>query len=63
MSIGFKLPFILKNFKETDSLLSARLDFLMMTMLLLGFDNLKILYPAFVRLAMAVGSITNPTVF
>ena len=50
-------------FKDTDKLLSAHLDFLMMTMLLLGFYASKITLPLYVVWPMAIGSITNPTCF
>lgn len=63
LSLGLRLPFLLELFKDTDRLLSSHLDFLMMTMLLLGFYNLKIPFPFVVRWGMAIGSITNPTVF
>lgn len=63
LSLGLRLPFLLEIFKDTDRLLSAHLDFLMMTMLLLGFYHLKIPFPPAARWGMAIGSITNPTVF
>lgn len=63
LSLGARLPFLLALFEDTDRLLSAHLDFLMMTMLLLGFYHLKVPFPFFVRWGMAIGSITNPTVF
>lgn len=63
LSLGMRLPFLLQTFQDTDRLLSAHLDFLMMTMLLLGFYHLKIPFPFVVRWGMAIGSISNPTVF
>lgn len=62
-SVPLKLPVFLEIFKDTESLLSAHLDFLMMTMLLLGFYASKLPLPKFVMLAMAIGSIGNPTLF
>lgn len=50
-------------FKNPEALLSAHLDFLMMTMLLLGFYASKITLPALVQWPMAIGSITNPSAF
>ena len=61
--MGHKHLVFLEIFEDTDRLLSSHLDFLMMTMLLLGFYNLKIPFPFYVRWGMAIGSITNPTVF
>lgn len=60
---GMKLPFFLNIFEDTDKLLSAHLDFLMMTMLLLGFYASKISLPKYVLWPMAIGSIGNPTAF
>lgn len=60
---GMKIPFFLDIFKNTDKLLSAHLDFLMMTMLLLGFYASKIPLPKYVLWPMAIGSIGNPTAF
>lgn len=60
---GMKLPFFLNIFENTDKLLSAHLDFLMMTMLLLGFYASKITLPKYVIWPMAIGSIGNPTAF
>jgi len=60
---GMKLPFFLNIFEDTDKLLSAHLDFLMMTMLLLGFYASKITLPKYVLWPMAIGSIGNPTAF
>lgn len=60
---GMKIPFFLNIFKDTDKLLSAHLDFLMMTMLLLGFYASKITLPKYVIWPMAIGSIGNPTAF
>ncbi len=62
-SIPMKIPFFLDVFKKTDKLLSAHLDFLMMTMLLLGFYASKITLPKYVIWPMAIGSIGNPTAF
>jgi hypothetical protein len=58
-----KLPVALEFFKDPDKLLSAHLDFLMMTMLLLGFYAAKVPLPVFVRWPMAIGSIGNPSAF
>lgn len=63
LSLSLRLAFLLETFEDTDRLLSSHLYFLMMTMLLLGFYHLKQPFPFFVRWAMAIGSITNPTVF
>ncbi len=60
---AIKLPFALEIFKEPDKLLSAHLDFLMMTMLLLGFYAAKVPLPAYVLWPMAIGSIGNPSAF
>jgi len=60
---GYKLAPVVAVFSNNDKLLSSHLDFLMMTMLLLGFYNTRIPLPAFVIWPMAIGSITNPTVF
>lgn len=60
---GMKLSFFLNIFENTDKLLSAHLDFLMMTMLLLGFYASKITLPKYALWPMAMGSIGNPTAF
>lgn len=60
---GMKLSFFLNIFQNTDKLLSAHLDFLMMTMLLLGFYASKITLPKYAIWPMAIGSIGNPTAF
>jgi len=60
---AMKLPAALELFKDPDKLLSSHLDFLMMTMLLLGIYASKIPLPAWVCWPMAIGSITNPTIF
>lgn len=60
---GMKLPFFLNIFEDSDKLLSAHLDFLMMTMLLLGFYASKITLPKYAIWPMAIGSIGNPTAF
>ena len=60
---AMKLPAALELFKAPDKLLSAHLDFLMMTMLLLGFYAAKVPLAIYVRIPMAIGSITNPTAF
>lgn len=62
-TIPMKIPFFLDIFKNTDKLLSSHLDFLMMTMLLLGFYASKITLPKYVLWSMAIGSIGNPTLF
>lgn len=62
-TIPMKIPYFLQIFKDTDALLSAHLDFLMMTMLLLGFYASKIPLPSYVVWPMALGSIGNPTLF
>jgi hypothetical protein len=62
-TIPIKIPFFLNIFVDTDALLSAHLDFLMMTMLLLGFYASKITLPKHVLWPMAIGSIGNPTLF
>lgn len=58
-----RLDFAVSTFHHVDKLLSAHLDFLMMTMLLFGFYCVKAPLPVFVRWPMAIGSITNPTCF
>ncbi|WP_235562294.1 hypothetical protein [Methylophilus sp. Leaf414] len=63
MTRGMKIPYMLNIFPSTENLLSAHLDFLMMTMLLLGFYASKIRLPKFVIWPMALGSIGNPTAF
>jgi hypothetical protein len=60
---GYKLPAVVAVFANNDKLLSAHLDFLMMTMLLFGFYCTRIPLAAFVVWPMAIGSVTNPTVF
>ena len=60
---NMKVPFVVETFKKKEALLSAHLDFLMMAMLLLGFYASKIPLPKFVQWPMAIGSITNPTLF
>ena len=60
---GMKLPFAVELFARPDKLLSAHLDFLMMTMLLFGFYCVRAPLPAIARWPMAIGSITNPTCF
>ena len=60
---AMKLPAALELFKAPDKLLSAHLDFLMMTMLLLGFYAAKVPLAIYIRIPMAIGSITNPTAF
>ena len=60
---AMKLPAALELFKAPDKLLSSHLDFLMMTMLLLGFYATKVPQAVYVRWPMAIGSITNPTAF
>lgn len=62
-TIPMKIPFFLNIFVDTDKLLSAHLDFLMMTMLLLGFYASKIPLPKYVQWPMAIGSIGNPSLF
>lgn len=62
-TIPMKIPFFLDIFKDTDKLLSSHLDFLMMTMLLLGFYAAKITLPKYVLWPMAIGSIGNPSLF
>ena len=60
---GYKFPPLVAIFSNNDKLLAAHLDFLMMTMLLLGFYGTRVPLPAVVVWLMAIGSITNPTVF
>lgn len=62
-TIPMKIPYFLAIFKDTEALLSSHLDFLMMTMLLLGFYASKITLPKYVIWPMAIGSIGNPTLF
>ena len=62
-TVAFKIQFALDIFKHTDDLLSAHLDFLMMTMLLFGFYCVKAPLPLVARWGMSIGSITNPTCF
>lgn len=63
LTLKMKIPFAVETFKDTDALLSSHLDFLMMTMLLLGFYASKIPLPKYVLWPMAIGSIGNPTLF
>ena len=58
-----RLDFAVATFHHVDKLLSAHLDFLMMTMLLLGFYAVKKPIAAYARIPMAIGSITNPLCF
>lgn len=58
-----KIPFMVDLFQHPEKLLSAHLDFLMMTMLLFGFYASKITLPKYVQWSMAIGSITNPGLF
>ncbi len=58
-----QLPIALEVFKDPDKLLSSHLDFLMMTMLLLGFYGAHVPLPAYVRWPIAIGAIGNPTAF
>lgn len=58
-----KIRFFTELFVNRDALLSAHLDFLMMTMLLLGFHATKVPLPAHVCWPMGIGSITNPASF
>ena len=51
-----RLDFALATFHHVDKLLSAHLDFLMMTMLLLGFYAVKKPIAAYARIPMAIGS-------
>lgn len=60
---ALKLPAALEFFKSPDDLLSSHLDFLMMTMLLLGFYAAKVPLAVWIRWPMAIGSIGNPTAF
>ena len=60
---GLQLQFAIDIFKQTDKLLSAHLDFLMMTMLLFGFYCVRAPLPAIAIYGMAIGSITNPGCF
>jgi len=62
-TVALRLDFALAIIHHTDKLLSAHLDFLMMTMLLFGFYCVKAPLPAYVRWPMAIGSITNPGCF
>ena len=63
MTRGMKIPYMLNIFTSTENLLSGHLDYLMMTMLLLGFYASKIRLPKFVVWPMALGSVGNPTAF
>jgi len=58
-----KMQFFVDIFVERKLLLSSHLDFLMMTMLLLGFYASGVSLPGHVCWPMAIGSITNPTCF
>lgn len=60
---ALKVPFFVELIKSYDMLLSAHIDFLMMTMLLLGFYASRIALPKSVQWPMAIGSITNPGLF
>lgn len=63
LSKGLQVQFAKDLFVHTDKLLSAHLDFLMMTMLLFGFYCVHVRLPVFARWPMAIGSITNPACF
>ncbi len=58
-----KVPFMVELFAHPENLLSSHLDFLMMTMLLLGIYASKIPLPKFIQYPMAIGSLTNPGLF
>ena len=60
---GMQAAFFLALFESKKALLSAHLDFLMMTMLLMAIYASKISLPLFVQWPMVIGSITNPTCF
>lgn len=60
---ALQLEFAIEIFKQTDKLLSAHLDFLMMTMLLFGFYCVRVPLPKIANWGMAIGSITNPSCF
>ena len=60
---GMEIPFVVEVFKSKKALLSAHLDFLMMTMLLVAIYATRIPLPMYVQWPMAIGSVTNPTCF
>ena len=60
---GYKFPPLVAIFTDNQKLLSAHLDYLMMTMLLLGFNATRVPLASYVVWIMAIGSIGNPTVF
>jgi hypothetical protein len=60
---GYKFPPLVAIFTDNQKLLSAHLDYLMMTMLLLGFNATRVPLPSYVVWLIAIGSIGNPTVF
>ncbi|MGI9229738.1 MAG: hypothetical protein ACR2P9_07765 [Gammaproteobacteria bacterium] len=60
---ALKLPAALEFFQYPDKLLSSHLDYLMMTMLLLGIYAAKVPLAIWILWPMAIGSITNPLVF
>lgn len=61
--LKMKVPIAVETFVDKEALLSSHLDFLMMTMLLLGFYASKITLPKYVVWPMAIGSLGNPTIF
>lgn len=60
---AMELPAALAFFRDPDALLSAHLDFLMMTMLLFSIYAIRQPLPAWVIWPMAIGSIGNPSSF
>jgi len=60
---AIELQAALDFFRDPDKLLSAHLDFLMMTMLLLGIYAARVPLPVWVLWPMAIGSIGNPSAF
>jgi len=62
-SLPLKMEVVTNIFKDTDRLLSSHLDYLMMTMLLLGIYAARVPLPKIVCYATCIGSITNPLMF
>lgn len=64
VGLHMKLPFLMDLFPgDFQRLLSAHLDFLIMTALLLALASTRISFPGIVRWAMVIGAFTNSSVF
>ncbi|MCW5890313.1 MAG: hypothetical protein KIT14_07145 [bacterium] len=64
---GLRLPAAQRLFPDSQNLLRAHIDFLLMALLLfvayLMFESLGVVPPAVVLAAMCIGSVTNPAAF